>query len=361
MSVNVQINTDDRQLENNKIAILWFDITHYSQTTQFISCSVAVFFFYILYGYMQELIFTLEGFSPYGWFLTLVQFGFYTIFGFLENIGSLSNRRIPIKTYLLLALLTLGTMGFSNASLGYLNYPTQVIFKCCKLIPVLIGSILIQGKRYGPLDFSAAIFMSVGLAWFILADSKVYPNFNSNGVLMISMALLCDAVIGNVQEKSMKKLKASSAEVVFYSYGIGFLYIFFIMCLTGELINGIQFFGKHPMETYGYGFIFSITGYLGIQVVLTLVKTSGAFAAVTVTTCRKAVTMILSFLFFSRPFTFQYVWSGLLVVLGIYINLYSKKNPMSLSDIDNKLMLLIRYFKMKFCTKRYTGQYLANI
>ena len=48
--------------------------------------------------------------------------------------------------YLLLALLTVGTMGFSNASLGYLNYPTQVIFKCCKLIPVLIGGILIQGN-----------------------------------------------------------------------------------------------------------------------------------------------------------------------------------------------------------------------
>ena len=65
-----------------------------------------------------------------------------------------------------------GTMGFSNASLEYLNYPTQVeskllqhvchdkkilrveklfyqqvIFKCCKLIPVLLGGILIQVIR----------------------------------------------------------------------------------------------------------------------------------------------------------------------------------------------------------------------
>lgn len=59
-------------------------------------------------------------------------------------------------------------MGLSNASLGYLNYPTQVIFKCCKLIPVLIGGILIQQKRYGPLDFIAALLMCVGLTLFIL-------------------------------------------------------------------------------------------------------------------------------------------------------------------------------------------------
>lgn len=37
-------------------------------------------------------------------------------------------------------------MGLSNTSLGYLNYPTQVIFKCCKLIPVMIGGMFIQGE-----------------------------------------------------------------------------------------------------------------------------------------------------------------------------------------------------------------------
>lgn len=75
-----------------------------------------------------------------------------------------------MKSYFLLALLTLGTMGFSNSSLGYLNYPTQVIFKCCKLIPVMAGSILIQGKRYGPLDFIAAVLLCVGLTLFTLGE-----------------------------------------------------------------------------------------------------------------------------------------------------------------------------------------------
>ena len=62
---------------------------------------------------------------------------------------------------------------FVYFSLQYLNYPTQVIFKSCKLIPVLIGGILIQRKRKGMLDFVAAIVMSLGLALFILADSQV--------------------------------------------------------------------------------------------------------------------------------------------------------------------------------------------
>ena len=114
-------------------------------------------------------------------------------------------RHIPLNVYAILAFVQLGTIGFSNAryvttnkitvnkvyfnitllqifhilfhfchfSLQYLNYPTQVIFKSCKLIPVLIGGILIQRKRKGILDFLAAIVMSIGLAVFVLADSQV--------------------------------------------------------------------------------------------------------------------------------------------------------------------------------------------
>lgn len=35
-------------------------------------------------------------------------------------------------------------------------------------------------------------------------DSELSPNFNTFGVIMISVALLFDAVIGNVQEKAMR-------------------------------------------------------------------------------------------------------------------------------------------------------------
>ncbi|XP_020815957.1 adenosine 3'-phospho 5'-phosphosulfate transporter 2 [Drosophila serrata] len=333
-----------------ELRILCFDLTFYNRTTQFLLSCAGVFILYILYGYLQELIFTVEGFKPYGWFLTLVQFGYYIGFGLVERRlegyrvsgGSFWNiepepRCIPMKTYLVLAALTLGTMGLSNSSLGYLNYPTQVIFKCCKLIPVLVGSILIQGKRYGVLDFAAATCMCIGLAWFTLADSQMTPNFNLLGVAMISGALLCDAAIGNVQEKAMREFKAPSSEVVFYSYGLGFVYLFVIMLVTGNFFSGFAFCLEHPLETFGYGFLFSLSGYLGIQFVLALVRSSGAPIAATVTTARKAVTIAFSFILFSKPFTVQYLWSGLIVVLGIYLNVYSKKNKLTFADIRQRL------------------------
>jgi len=90
------------------------------------------------------------------------------------------------------------------------------------------------------------ILQSKILEHFLLftADSQLQPNFNTKGITMISLALLCDAIIGNVQEKNMKTFQATNAEVVLYSYAIGFVYLFLIMLISGDLVEGFEFFGQ---------------------------------------------------------------------------------------------------------------------
>jgi adenosine 3'-phospho 5'-phosphosulfate transporter B3 len=75
--------------------------------------------------------------------------------------------------------------------------------------------------------------------------------------------------------------------------------------------------------------------------VLTLVRTTGATTAVTVTTTRKAMSIVVSFIFFAKPFTIQYVWSGLIIVLGIYLNVYSKRSKLSFTEMLQKLTRLL--------------------
>jgi adenosine 3'-phospho 5'-phosphosulfate transporter B3 len=166
---------------------------------QMVVCAGAVFVFYISYGYLQEKIFRVPGFAEFGWYMTLLQFVVYALLAYAESMITqrhverkcvhahtryrIAGRRIPMRQYVMLSLYTVGTMGLSNAAVGYLNYPTQVIFKCCKLVPVLIGGVLIQGKQFGVADVAAAFCMSIGLVFFSLADSKVSPNFNGKGTV----------------------------------------------------------------------------------------------------------------------------------------------------------------------------------
>ena len=77
-----------------------------------------------MYGVVMEKLFLIPGLKKEGFFLTLVQFIFYTIMAKFEMLQKQQKRRIPLKTYALLAGATLTTMSLSNASLGtdLLNY-----------------------------------------------------------------------------------------------------------------------------------------------------------------------------------------------------------------------------------------------
>ncbi|XP_030838986.1 adenosine 3'-phospho 5'-phosphosulfate transporter 2 isoform X2 [Strongylocentrotus purpuratus] len=274
--------TKDPSNQRDVFYVVGFPLSTWSTSFQFFFLMGSIFFFFLIYGYCQELIFSFDDFKSYGWYLTFTQFGCYTIFGLLATqVQSDNKRRIPMKTYLLLSILTVTTMGMSNASLGYLNYPTQVIFKCCKLIPVMIGGVLIQGKPYGVTDACAAICMSIGLIFFTLADSTVSPKFDRTGIILISLALGADAVIGNVQEKAMKAHRASSSEVVLYSYSIGFVIIFIGLVAHGSFLEAFWFCYQNPVKTYVYAILFSLSGYMGIIFVLAMIRQFGALITVT--------------------------------------------------------------------------------
>lgn len=58
---------------------------------------------------------------------------------------------------------------------------------------------------------------------------------------MISLALICDAAIGNVQEKAMKEYNGPNHEIVFYSYFIGLFYLLFALSLSGDIFSGLAY------------------------------------------------------------------------------------------------------------------------
>ena len=157
---------------------------------------------------------------------------------------------------------------------------------------------------------------------------------------MISTALVADAIIGNLQEKVMKNYPTTvNAELIHFSYSIGFLYLLVCMVVTGNLRSGYEAYAAENLTTsYGMTLIYSITGYIGVQVVLTMVRQFGAFTAVAVTSMRKALSIVISFILFSKPFTPNYVYGGLIVLLGIYLNLVAKdkKNASIILNIMEK-------------------------
>ncbi|XP_018655027.1 putative udp-galactose transporter [Schistosoma mansoni] len=289
---------------NNEIYICGFNMSSLTPNWKLGVSIAGIFILYICFGALQEAIFSANDLRSYSPFLTLYQFGIYSVLSFLELRAHGYQLFNPwIHLYALVAVLTLGSIALSNASVGFLNYPTQVIFKCCKMIPVLLGGVLIQGRRYSIYEVLAVLLMTLGLICFTLVDVSIQPKFTLFGVFLVSLALCCDGALGNFQEIIMKKYVRSNSEILFYSYSLGFCLLASVLTISDNLLPSFYFFNDHSFFQYGF-FLFCLISMLYKLMVMALYFHCPVISVYSLfTTFRKAVSIAVSFIMFEKPFS----------------------------------------------------------
>ncbi|KAM3576237.1 hypothetical protein VYU27_001945 [Nannochloropsis oceanica] len=306
--------------ERPSFRVIGVQISHMSRTGQFLFCTFGVFSFLLVYGFLQEYMVIHVFQRQLGIFLTLCQFAGYSSLAALHRlIHADTPRRIPLGYYVLLATLQATMQGLTNLSMRWLNYPAKMLFKSSRVIPTMIVGVFIMKKRYKMKDYMVVALLSLGLVFFIQADVKVSPSFHPLGIIFISMALVVDAAIVNIQEYTLRRYDASHDELIFYSYGIGSFILFAYCLFSMELYDGIVFLRSQPPRSTLCLIIFCFCGYFGVTCVAALTKKFGALASTMTTTARKALTLFLSFFIFPKPATGMHVFGGVLFVLGLSV------------------------------------------
>nr|VDD49311.1 unnamed protein product [Brassica oleracea] len=330
---------------------------------QFLICTSGFFFGYLVNGVCEEYVYNRLQFS-FGWYFTFIQ-GF--VYLFLIYLQGFTTKHIvnPMRTYVKLSAVLMGSHGLTKGSLAYLNYPAQIMFKSTKVLPVMIMGAFIPGlrRKYPVHEYISAFLLILGLILFTLADAQMSPNFSVIGILMISGALIMDAFLGNLQEaiftmnpettqarKHTKKTRFCLMEMLFCSTVVGLPFLFVPMVLTGELfrawtacsqlwfwsdlvlgswINRIQlrfnenvkFVGFSHPYVYGVLVFEAMATFIGQVSVLSLIALFGAATTALITTARKGVTLLLSYLIFTKPLTEQHGSGLLLIAMGIVLKM----------------------------------------
>ena len=88
----------------------------------------------------------------------------------------------------------LGTTTLTKTSLRYIDMPTQTVIKSAKLLPVMLGSVVLLQKRYRTRDWVAALMLCAGVGAFNASTSWPSLRQTELGVACIVTALLCDAL-----------------------------------------------------------------------------------------------------------------------------------------------------------------------
>jgi len=234
---------------SDPVIVLGYDITHLPRQVQFIICASGVFFFSLLYGYLQELISVELMGRKLGLFLASVQFSGYTFLAYfvkqfvyekeqrkkqkgvapnlllppgsasssLPILGASSTTAaivvVPFNLYLGLSLLRAVDLGMTNLAMQYINYPAKTLMKSSRIVFTMLFGVVLARKKYQLVDYGIVAMMVVGLALFMHADANSSAVFSPVGVIMLTVSLVCDGAISNMSESIMSNFGVGQDEV----------------------------------------------------------------------------------------------------------------------------------------------------
>jgi adenosine 3'-phospho 5'-phosphosulfate transporter B3 len=304
-----------------------------------------IFTSFLLQGATQEALYKRAGFGE-SIFLTFVQFTGYSLpdSPYLIRLArGRTTKHASLLYYAFTSFCLVCSMGFSNLSIERLSYPTSVLFKSSKLIPVMIGGLIFLKKRYTLAEVLAVLLIVTGLIGISLSDKISKNQFDGLGVIFCCISLAFDAIASNLQDKAMSQYGASQAELLSMVYFIGAGYLLLAAVFSGQLAVGVKMcIDKSVVAFYVASFI--VLGSVGAQFVYLLMKTFGSLITVMVTSTRKAFTVCLSFLVFrDKKFT---LWHGLSICCiagGLTMNTMIKNKKAKNSDgtVEERMPLIV--------------------
>lgn len=229
---------------------------------------------------------------------------------------------LPLLT---VSTLYVGTTTLTKTSLRYIDMPTQTVLKSSKLLPVMAGSILILGKRYSRAEWLAAVMLCAGVA--IFNASTRFPSLRQTalGSACIGVALFCDALLGNCQQRVLSQ-GTPVPELMLVQSAFGAAYMLVTCVAQGTLWPGLALLADDRALGAQLGcWVVVITA--GTALVLQLVAQHSAVVAIVVTTARKALTLFASFFLFPKPIGLGHPLGAALVFGSVFVARRRPKPP----------------------------------
>lgn len=236
--------------KNDLGAVLSSQLEALSRPVQFVSLALCVFFFFGIHNVIQEAMLNTEGFT-FGVMLGWMEVLGVTLCSGLERssapfIGNGEGRRprmAPWQAYPPLTICLVMSSSLASWSLNYINFPTKVVFRSCKLLPTMIIAYMMgNANRFTYVEVGSAIAVCAGLITFAAGDwSLSNPQFHPFGLTLVSLSVFADAILPNAQEKLFRTFDASKSEVMFFTNIYTLIVQTCSALLSGDLVGMFYF------------------------------------------------------------------------------------------------------------------------
>lgn len=243
---------------------------------------------------------------------------------------------VPAKQYICCAFTYLTAMVSSVTALRHVNYPTQVIGKSCKPIPVMIFGVVFARKSYPLRRYIFISMVVIGVALFVWKDSgsaKTPEPSGYMGYLLIMLSLAMDGFTGALQDRMRTEHQLKFSNMMFNMNIWSALLLAIALLGTGEIFQFIDFVRRHPMIISDM-MLWSALGALGQIFIFLTVVDFGPLPTSIVTTTRKFFTVLTSIIYFGNSATSRQILGIVLVFMGLGLDSVKGKDKKPLTKVD---------------------------
>jgi adenosine 3'-phospho 5'-phosphosulfate transporter B2 len=211
-------------------------------------------------------------------------------------------------------------------ALKYVSFPTAMLAKAFKVMPVMIMGVFMHNKSYESYEYLSAALVGFGL--YLFMDSSEHINFKENvfgqtesmdgaicGVVLLILFLFFDSFTGQWQTRMFQINKSMSPlQMMLIMNAFSCVFSFITLVHQEELNIALQFVYKHP-EIIIHLIIFCITSTVGQLFIFYTVKNFGAVVFSIIMSLRILFSTVLSCVIYSHPIT-ELGFLGIAIVFG---------------------------------------------
>ncbi|CAG5130501.1 unnamed protein product [Candidula unifasciata] len=308
----------------------------FKSAVRLVSCFAGLQISYLTWGVLQERIMTIEyGYSEDqpGEFFKDSQFLVFVnrILAFMIALLVVFFRPQPPHTA---PLYKYSFSSFSNImsswcqyeALKFVSFPTQVLAKASKVIPVMLMGKVVSKKTYQYHEYVTALMISVGLSMFLLTSGDVTRHRDSvtttSGLIMLVGYMLFDSFTSNWQDELFHKYKMSSIQMMAGVNMFSCLLTSISLIEQGGFIDSAAFMIRHPEFLFD-AIILSICSAVGQLFIFYTISQYGAVVFVIIMTIRQGFAILLSCVIYGHPVTVIGVLGILVIFAALFLRIYA--------------------------------------
>lgn len=309
------------------------DRTLLQDTLQLTFCAGGLQVSYLTWGILQEKIMTREYQDSAGstqkftdaQFLVFVnRILAFAVALVVIMLRSQPRHKSPLYKYSFCSFSNIMSSWCQYEALKYVSFPTQVLAKASKVIPVMLMGKIVSNKKYEFYEYLVAVLISLGMIAFMLGkESGAHSDSVTtvSGIIILVGYMSFDSFTSNWQDSLFKEYKMSHVQMMAGINLFSCLLTSISLLQQGVFLTSLLFMSQFP-QFVSDCIILSLCSACGQLFIYYTISTFGPVVFTIIMTVRQVLAVLLSCIVYQHAITAASMSGVVIVFLALFMKIY---------------------------------------